>query len=37
MDYMITQNCGFEKALKLYREENEYNADWIEEAINLVS
>jgi len=36
MDYMITRNCGFKKALQLYREEDESNAEWIEQAINLI-
>ncbi|GEM_PF-5639098 len=37
MDYMITQNCGFKKALQSYRKEEENNAKWVEQAINLIS
>ena len=37
MDYMITQNCGFKKALQLYRTEDENNAEWIEQAIELLN
>lgn len=36
MDLMIVQKCSFKKALSFYREEDENNAQWIEEALKLI-